>query len=574
MAKLSFIFIIFVFLFIFPLYISNENVTNSTENRTETLNATNETDDRQFFFKRPFEDFDFGNVIWLDDTNSTSEIKKHELLYIVFYSPWCQHCHIFLPEYVLAAKEAEEKKLNVKFAKVDTSVSQNISQEFKLEGIPSVFLMFKGERIFFEGDRSKEGLFKFLERKLNNDIFKFEKVEQIKNFVANSSLLVLLSTLKEDNTVLYQSFLNYSKVAQSIDFISCVTDECIKEYKQDITLFKKFDEKVNKYSEEYGSLSNAKANSLLELVGTFGVEVGGVLNETQLNMMFEHKKKMIFYFRNASNEEQTKYDIVIKELGKALRKKNIYTSLVDIQGSLLHHNVVRTFLIVNQDLPVLLFYDLNPEENPQEMATIYTLRNANKEQLNMVYLLNYLNKIEKKEIKKDLYSEPPRENYTINGLKYVIGRTYDKDVIEEKKNVFLTLIDGTTVSNETERVLEIMRNLTKKYENKEDKNVVFAYCDASRNQPRDIDLSHEVPPLVFLFANALSEKRVIKFNPQNFTILTEGEVEDFLYETLKWGKRPPDENKKTEETVKKTVEPTNKIEEPNKKTEEKKQTDL
>ena len=555
MDKLSFFLILFIF--IFPLYISDENVNNSTENITETLNATNETNDQNFFFKRPFDDFDFANVIWLDDTNSTSEIKKHELLYIVFYSPWCQYCHIYLPIYVNASRYAEEKNLKVKFAKVDTSVSLNTSDEFKLEGVPSVYLIYKGEKIFFAGERTEEGLFKFLDRKLNDDVYKFEKLEQVKKFVADSSSLVLLSTLRYENTELYRAFLNYSKVAQSVDFISCVTDECVKEYKQDLILFKKFDEKVNKYTEEYGSISNAKNDSVKELIGTYGVECGGDLNETQLNLMFEHKKKMVFYFRNASMEEHTKYDKVIKDLGKALRKKNIYTSLVDIQGSLLHHNVAQTFVIVNRDLPVVLFYDLNPEADPRELAFIYTIRNGKKEQLNKEYLLDYLNKIEKGEIKKDLYSEPPLDNYTINGLKYVIGRTYDKDVLEEKKNVFLTLIDGGYISNDTERVLSIMRNLTKKYENKEDKNVVFAYFDASRNQPRNIDLSQEMPPLVFLFTNALKEKKMIKFNPENFTTITEGEVEDFLYEKLNWGKRPQDENK-----------------EKGKKTEEKKVTDL
>ena len=556
MDKLSFFFILFIFIFIFPLYTSNENVTNSTENITETLNETN-IDDQQFFFKRPFEEFDFANVIWLDDTNATSEIKKHELLYIVFYSPWCQHCHEYLPLYVNASKYAEEKNLKVKFAKVDTSESRNITEEFKIEGIPSVFLIYKGEKIFFGGDRTKEGLFKFLDRKLNDDIFKFEKVEQIKKFVDESNSLVLLSTLKNENIELYKSFVNYSKIAQTVDFISCVTDECVKEYKQDIILFKKFDEKINRYTEEYGSISNAKNDSVKELIGTYGIEAGGDLNETKLNMMFEHKKKMVFYFRNGSLEEQTKYDKVIKDLGIELRKKNIYTSLIDIQGSLLHHNIVRTFLIVNQDLPVVLFYDLNPEAHPQDLALIYTIRNGKNEQLNKEYLLNYLNRIEKKEIKNDLYSEPPLENYTINGLKYVIGRTYDKEVLEEKKNVFLTLIDGSYINNETQRVLDIMRNLTKKYENQKDKEIVFAYFDASKNQPRDIDLSREMPPLIFLFTNALSEKKAIKYNHQNFTIITEGEVEDFLYEKLNWGKRPQDESK-----------------EKGKKTEEKKETDL
>ena len=71
--------------------------------------------------------------------------------------------------------------------------------------------------------------------------------------------------------------------------------------------------------------------------------------------------------------------------------------------------------------------------------------------------------------------------------------------------------------------------------------------DAAKNQPRDIDLRQEIPPLVLLFTNAMSEKKIIKMN-QNFTEATEDDVEDFLFEKLNWGTRPKKE--KVEEKVK------------------------
>ena len=416
MSNLSFLLLLIIFLYIFPLYIS-ENVNNSSEIIYSTLNISNQSD---IFYTDPFQNIDFGNIIWLDDTNATSEIQKHELLYIAFYSPWCQHCIKLLPEYVKISKYFEEKKSPVKFAKIDTSVSQNITQEFNLVGVPSFFLIYKGEKYFFEGDLSAEGLTKFMDRKINNDIYKVETLSQIKNYIVNSSSLVLLSTLKNEKTTLYQSFLNYSKIAQTIDFISCITDECLKEYKEDIILFKKFDEKINKYTEEFGYITNAKPNDVKEFIGRFGVENGGILNTTQINMMFEHKKKMIFYFRNSSLEEQTKYDKMIKELGKELRNENIYTVVADIKGELLHENVAHTFIIVKQDLPLLLYYDLNANASEDDLASIYSIRKASNEQLKKEYIKDYLNKINNGKIRKDLYSEPPRDNYTINGLKYML----------------------------------------------------------------------------------------------------------------------------------------------------------
>ena len=562
MSKLSSFLLLIIFLYIFPLYIS-ENVNNSSENISEVLNNTNTSDDEFMFYTNPFQNLDFGNIIWLDDTNATSEIQKHDLLYIAFYSPWCQHCIRLLPEFVKVAKIFDEKKSPLKFAKVDTSVSQNISQEFNLQGVPSFFLIYKGERHFFEGDLTEKGLNKFLNRKMNNDVYKVETLSQVKEYIANSSL-VLLSTLKDEKSALYQSFLNFSKVDQKIDFVSCITDECFKEYKEDIILFKTFDEKINKYTEEFGYITNAKPYDVMDFIGKFGIENGGILNTTQINMMFEHKKKMIFYFRNSSLEEQTKYDKLFKELGKEFRNDNIYTCVADIKGEPLHENVAQAFIVIPQDLPLVLYYDLR--FNASEENSIYTLRQATNEQLKKEYIKDYLNKINDGKIRKDLYSEPPRDNYIINGLKYVIGRNFDKDVLDEPNNVFLTLIDGNGYYPEADRVLDIMRNLTKKYTT-EEKKIVFAYIDATRNQPRGISIKEEVPPMVLLYTNAMPEKKIIRMNHHNFTEITQDEVEDFLYEKLNWGERPHVEKK--EEPKKKEEK-----KEEDKKEEDKKQTDL
>ena len=567
----SFLFLLIIFFFIFPISISDstDNATMTNETLNETLNETNvnETDDRDFFEYNPFKNFDFGNIIWLDDTNATEEFKKHEFLFVLFYSQWCHHCHSFMPTYVETSKYAEEKNLKVKFAKIDASQSKNTSEEFNLQNIPSVFLLIKGERYMYEGDRTKDDLLKFFKRKLNDDIYKVETLSEIKEY-ANSSL-ILLSTLKDKESLLYKSFRNLSKEISYIEFLECQSDECTKEYKQDIVLFKKYDEKINKYTEEIGYIKDADMKSLKEFVGNYGTETGAVLSATEINMMFDYGRKMLFYFRNSSEKEQTEYDKMMKELGKELRSQKIYTSVADITGNPLHENVARTFIVVKKDLPTLLFYDLRRNATYGDTASIYTIRNAEKEQLNKEYIKDYLDKILNQKIRQDLYSEPPLDNYIINGLKYIIGRTFDKEVIGEKNNVILTLIDGTVDNPETTKILDIMRNLTKKYTT-EEKKIVFAYMDAAKNQPRDIELAQEIPPLVLLYTNAMSEKKIIKMN-SNFTEVTEGEVEDFLFEKLNWGERPKKE--KVEEKVKtEQKEEANKSED-NKK-EEKKETDL
>ena len=158
-----------IFLNIFPFITSTEDANNTNENITQSLNNTNETDEDSFDYD-PFKNFDFGNLIWLDDTNATSEIKKYKALYITFYSPYCQHCLEFLPEYVKIAKYAEEQNLAVKFAKIDITKAYNITEDFTIQNIPTIFLIYNNSNYRYEGERTKEGLLKFLKRKENNDV--------------------------------------------------------------------------------------------------------------------------------------------------------------------------------------------------------------------------------------------------------------------------------------------------------------------------------------------------------------------------------------------------------------------
>ena len=540
MSKFTKIFILLTFLNIFSIFISTEDVNKTNENLNKSSNNTNETDSDPYD-EDPLKNMDFGNVIWLDDTNATSEIKKHKTLYITFYSPFYENSQIFLPEYVKISKYAEEQNLKVKFAKIDITKSYNITRDFIIQNIPSIILKYNDSNYTYEGERTKEGLLKFLKRKENNDTFELYKLSELDEFINNSSL-VLLSSLKHQEIVLHQSFLNYSKKAQKIDFVTCFSDECIKKYSQNIVLFKKYDEKVNKYYPDFGDINDANKDSLKEFVATFGVETGANLSAHEVNMMFEHNRKMIFYFRNSSFEEHTKYDKMIKELGKDLRNKKIYTVVSDIEGCILHEDVASNFVIQKQDLPCILFYDLRKNENTGDMVSIYTLRSAKKEQLNKKYLEEYIENIKNGKILYDLFSEPPLKNYTRDGLRIIIGRTFDKEILEEKNNVFLALIDSQYCPL-CEKVLGLMINITKKYPI-EEKKLKFAYMDASKNQPRDINIYDEIPPMILLYTNAMSEKKIIRMNHKNMTEITEEDIEDFIYETLNWERKPGEKKKR------------------------------
>lgn len=536
-------FFVLIFFLSFNLITSQEQTpdsNNTKQNLSDGMTFTIDID--------PYKNFDFGHVITLDDSNATTEIKKHDLIYVLFYSTWCEPCALFFPTYVNTSNYAAENNLNITFAKIEGNNNTNTSIEFQLQQFPSLFLIYKGKRYFYEGKRTQEALLKFIDRKLNNDIINLDSVSKIKEYI-NSSFLTLLCTIKDKENILYKTFIEYSKVRMNIDFVICTSDECIKEYEENIVLFKEFDEKMNYFTKNIGPINKATSESLKEFIAVYTVESGGMMTADDLNMMFEFKRNMLIYFRNSSDENQTKHDSIMKEIGLELRKRNIYSVYSSIEDDPVQQHIAKAFMVLPIDLPVLLLYDQNINSKEGDLSFLYILRNMKEEQFNKEHLLKYIDDIIAGKVPKTLFSVAPLENYYKDGLKIIIGRTFDSDVIENKNNVLLALIHGGIVSKPTDNVLGIMKNLAKKYNEKDDK-ILFAFIDAQTNEPRDVVIAGKKPPIVLLYTNAMEEKKKIELTSENFTTITEEEVENFLIKNLGWADKKENKENKEPQTNK------------------------
>jgi len=146
----------------------------------------------------------------------------------------------------------------------------------------------------------------------------------------------------------------------------------------------------------------------------------------------------------------------------------------------------------------------------------------------------FIKDIKDKKIKRDLFSEllDRRERY-YKGIKYVFGKTFDKDVIEEENNVLLGMIDGFGSESEIE-FINILGNLTEKYQNDTDKKIRFSFININNNEPRDIVTSDYDYPRAYLYTNAMDKKEIIKYIPKNLSEPTYEEFETFLFEKLNW----------------------------------------
>ena len=255
----------------------------------------------------------------------------------------------------------------------------------------------------------------------------------------------------------------------------------------------------------------------------------------------------MIYVRNQSIEKYTKYDILFKELGKKLRKNNIYTFVSDI-GEEGGTNIEEAFSILPEELPCVFYYNQNTGDIIASIK-IFSIRNIDLKKLFIEYLKNFINDAKNENIKRDLFSEPPSNSKKINGLKYVIGRTFDRDVINEKKNVFLALVEDEDSKPSEKKFLEILSNITSNYE-----DIIFSYINIVKNEPRDLPVREENFPMGYLYINAMDNKEIIKFIPKDINKIDENEIKLFLDENIKKiknkndikGKSPNKENIQTD----------------------------
>ena len=525
--NISILIILIIYLSYLPLCISQE--TNSTENNTEIEEDYPEEVDPETDPENPFNKLDFQNMKSFDDSNYT-EISKHELIFLFFYAKADGFCQYFIQEFLKTANYCAEKKMKVVFGKINFNSSPNTAKEYEVRDFPYICLIYKGKKHFYEGYRSQDALLTFMERKVNDDILKIQKLSEI-NKIANITYLVFLSTVKDNKSMIYKSFYDYAKNNSRFYFVSCLSAECLKKYGEDIILFKDGGLIEHSYLKEYGKFDTAKINSVYHFASIFAVEPGEFLSHRSIDMIFEYEKKSIFYIRKSSVPEQKEKDKLFVELGKELQKKdiNIFTCGSGEEGDT---NIANALSLEDEELPAVVYYVLNTGD---KAANIHVFKKINLDMKSLTgdFVKKFISDADKGKIKRDLFSEPMSHSKFEKYVKKIIGKTFDRDVVNCKKNFFLLVVDSDMTKME-KYFMRIMRNLTARYYKDPEKNIDLGFLNADNNEARGINIKEGKYPKAFLYTNALEKKQVIEFIPKNISYFTIDEIEQFLLKNLGW----------------------------------------
>jgi len=86
-----------------------------------------------------------GDVTAVDLRSHDKAVQSDEIPLIVdYWAPWCGPCRTMAPEF---AKAAQNLRLKIRFAKIDTEQFPAISQRLQIRGIPLLILHAKGKEV-------------------------------------------------------------------------------------------------------------------------------------------------------------------------------------------------------------------------------------------------------------------------------------------------------------------------------------------------------------------------------------------------------------------------------------------
>ncbi|CAF1577536.1 unnamed protein product, partial [Didymodactylos carnosus] len=96
------------------------------------------------------------NVLVLTNDTFDEALEKHKHILVEFYAPWCGHCKQLAPAYAAAATQLKDSDSDIKLAKVDATVEQDLGQKYGIKGYPTIKFFSDSNVIEYNGGRTAD----------------------------------------------------------------------------------------------------------------------------------------------------------------------------------------------------------------------------------------------------------------------------------------------------------------------------------------------------------------------------------------------------------------------------------
>ncbi|XP_076445933.1 protein disulfide-isomerase-like [Babylonia areolata] len=409
-------------------------------------------------------------VYVLTEKNFDSFLKDNEFVLVEFYAPWCGHCKALAPEYSKAAASLKEddSTSNIKLAKVDATVENNLASNYNVRGYPTIKFFRSGSDtpVDYSAGRQAEDFVNWLKKKTGPPAKELKEKDEAKSF-AEKDEVVVIGFFKDQES---DGALAFKKAAAGIDdipFAITSEDSVFKEYKMDkdgIVLLKKFDEGRNDFEgdfEENAIVKHVRDNQL-PLVIEFTQE------SAQKIFGGEVKNHILLFLKKEGGDE------TIEKFRAAAQgfKGQVLFIYLDTDNEE-NGRIMEFFGLKEEEIPAVRLIQLaedmskfKPESTDLETETIKK------------FVQDFLDG----KLKAHLMSEDVPEDWDAKPVKVLVGKNFKEVALDKSKAVFVEFY--APWCGHCKQLAPIWDELGEKFKDKAD--VVIAKMDSTANEVEEV----------------------------------------------------------------------------------------
>jgi len=361
------------------------------------------------------------DVVILTDDNFESTIQNNPYVMVKFFAPWCGHCKEFAPEYEEAAKKAKELGKPYILADLDATIHKEAAKKEHIEGFPTIKLYINGKAIDYNGERTKDEVLTFLDKKTGPASIKLETKEDITKIKDGKNLRCILGTERNDMQTIYEDTARAEDDYMFYHTTPELLGEVFPEAKEDnIVLLKDFDEKVVIYNEKLDS------TKLKEFLDTNSIPLAGDIDLKLVKLVFTpHGRTGVFLFVNPDTDNAEILKREFKNTAIALRGPDNAFGVVDLKTEW-GGRVAEFFGIEESALPVLEVIKMKADIVRYRLPEKITEANIKK----------FLEDCNAEKVERFFKSEPePKENS--GPVRKVVGKTFKREVMDNDDDIIM-----------------------------------------------------------------------------------------------------------------------------------------
>lgn len=266
------------------------------------------------------------DVVELTDKNLADFLSQNENVLLEFYSEGCPHCEEFAPIYNDIAKRVKSSGLSVQVARIDGNKHEESTNEYGIQGFPTVFFVNSKRNIKSEysGERTADAVLKFLDNKLNRKVIAINDSPHFTQIQRDRKVFIVFCGNNETHPESFSQFDGVLSQHDDLDFFYTNNAEvqntlgCSSQVKGDLVVVKNFDEGNLKYEYE----GNVNATHFQEWISVYTTPVLLELNDQNIQMSMHNHIPSVFYMTNNGTENKAIHDLIYNKATQ--HRVNIY----------------------------------------------------------------------------------------------------------------------------------------------------------------------------------------------------------------------------------------------------------